>query len=129
MIVFKPRTSAWLVLFFICAPIIGLGVLGFVEDRASWFTSTALVAGGLAVVAYNATLRLELTSDEVRLKRYGRTVWQAPVRGTKLLDGRGGEPAVLPAHVLCRDGEKVGYILKSWFDEKAVAHLRIALNG
>ena len=129
MIVFKPKNSAWLVLLFVCAPIIGLGVLVFADDTSSWPTSAALIAGGLIGVGYNWTLRLELTPEQVRLQRYGRTVWRAPVIGTKLLEGRGGEPAILPAYVLCRNGQKVGYILKSWFDEKAVAQLRKALNS
>jgi hypothetical protein len=128
MKVFRPKMEAWLPLFIIGLPISGLGVVALVQDPSGWMWDVVAIALGLGLFGYNATARLVLTSDEVVLKRYGRTVWRAPLRGTRLVEGRGGQPPILPAFLLCHGKTKVGYILKVWFDERAVTELRRALS-
>lgn len=120
--------EAWLPLFIIGLPISGLGVVAFVQDPSGWMWDFFAIALGVGLFGYNATVRLVLTSDEVKLKRYGRAVWRAPVRGTRLVEGRGGQPPILPAYVLCHGNTEVGYILKVWFNEQAVTELRRFLN-
>ena len=129
MKVFKPKAQAWRPLLIIGLPISALGVVALVQDLSGWFWDLLAIALGLGLVGYNATVRLVLTGDEIALKRYGRTVWHAPLRGTRMVEGRGGQLAVLPAYVLCRGKTELGYILKVWFDEQAIAELRQALVG
>jgi len=127
MTVFKPKAGAWLPLLIVGLSIAGLGVVALVQDPSGWLVSLACIALGLGVSGYNATARLVVTTDEVLLKRYGRTVWQTPLKGTRLIEGRGGQPPVLPAYLLCRGQKQVGFILKVWFGEDAIAELRKTL--
>jgi hypothetical protein len=127
MTILKPRPGAWLPLLIVCTPICGIGIAGLLEDISAWPWSLAAIALGLGVVGYNATVRLVLTGHEVQLRRYGWTVWRAPLRGTRLIEGRAGSPAWIPAYVLSRDGEEVGFVLKSWFGARAITQLREAL--
>lgn len=127
--ILKPKPSAWVLLLVICAPIIGLGAALLLDDPQSWPAGIALLAMGGIIVAYNATVRLVLTDKEIWLRRYGRIVWRVPLHGTQLIDGRGGEPALLPAYVVAHDGRPVGYILKGWFDEQTVMLVRATLKG
>ena len=129
MHVFKPRISAWLALLVIMAPVFVIAVLVLAENPSDWPLSAGLVVLGAGVVAYNATARLVLTDQEIRFKRFGRLVWLAPIDGTTMSEGFGGQPAVLPAYVFSRDGEAVGYVLKLWFNKSAIAQLRQSLNG
>jgi hypothetical protein len=129
MKVFKPRTRAWLVLLVIALPIVGLGITLLLEDPTDWLTSLLCIALGIGLVGYNATVRLVLTREEVQLRRYGMTVWRAPLQGTHLVEGRGGLPAVIPAYLLRRGRIEVGYILKMWFDDGTVAELRRSLRS
>lgn len=129
MVIFMPRTSAWLVLLFVCAPLIGLGALGFAEDTSSWPVSAALVAGCLIASVTTGHFDWSLHRKRCDLSVSARTVWRAPVIGTKLFNGRGGDLANLSAYILCRDGQKVGYILKSSFDENVIAQLQKSLKS
>jgi hypothetical protein len=134
MKVLKPKTEAWLVLLIIALPISGLGTAALVQsalarDLSGCFWDLFAIALGLGLFGYNATARLVLTSDEVAFRRYGRTVWRVPLKGTRLVEGRGGQPPILPAYLLCRGRTTVGFILKSWFDEKAIVEVRDALVG
>ena len=103
--------------------------MGLVLDPSDWLESLALIALGLVVFGYNATARLVLTADEVLLKRYWMTVWRVPFKGTRLIEGRGGKPPILPAYLLCSDRTEARYILKVWFDDRAIAEVRSALAG
>ena len=105
MRVFKPKPSAWITLLVICSPMIVDGLLAPLEP-GGWAPGLGLAVLCATVVGYNATLRLTLTMDEVRLTRFGPLVWSAPLRGTSLVDGRGGDVAVLPAHVIIRDSAR-----------------------
>jgi hypothetical protein len=84
---------------------------------------------GIGLVGYNATVRLVLTGEEVQLRRYGMIVWRAPLQGTQLVEGRGGQPPIIPAYLLRRGRTEVGYILKTWFDDETIAELRRFLRG
>ena len=128
MKVFKPKTEAWLTLLIVALPIAGLGIVGFIQDPSAWLIYLGVIAGAGVLLGYNATTRLILSSDEVALKRYGRTVWRTPLKGTQLVEGRGGQPPILPAYLLRRGGTEVGYILKVWFDEQAITQLRQAIS-
>ena len=127
MTILKPKPSAWVPLLMVGVPICGLGIAGLLEDISGWPWSLGAIAFGLGVVGYNATVRLVLTGHEVQLRRYGWTVWRAPLRGTRLVEGRAGSPAWIPAYLLSRNGEQVGFVLKSWFDAQAITQLREAL--
>jgi hypothetical protein len=127
MKVFNPRPGAWLPLLIIGLPVAGLGIAAVVQDPSGWLVGFASIAFGVGLVGYNATVRLVLTTDEVMLKRYGRIVWHTPLKGTSLVDGRGGQPPILPAYLLCRGPTQVGFVLKVWFGDDAIAELRKAL--
>lgn len=128
MKVFKPKVQAWLPLLIIGLPISALGVAALIQDLSGWMWDLPVIALGIGLFGYNATVRLVLTSEEVELRRYGRTVWEAPLKGTRLVEGRGGRPPVLPAYMICSGKTEVGYILKVWFDDRTVAELRQALR-
>jgi hypothetical protein len=97
-------------------------------EPGGWVPGLGLVLFCAFIIGYNATVRLIVTMEELRLTRFGRLVWRAPLHGTSLIDGRGGDIAVLPAYVISHDGERIGYILKSWFDDEAIASIRGALQ-
>lgn len=128
MKVFRPKTEAWLTLLIIGTPISGLGVAVLIQDPSHWMLGLFPIAFGVGLFGYNATARLVLTDEEVAFKRYGRTVWRAQLEGTRLVEGRAGQPPILPAYLLYRGKTEVGFILKVWFDERAVAELRQALG-
>ena len=128
MRVYKPKRSAWVILLLICSPMIAGGVLASLEP-GGWVPGLGLVLLCAFIIGYNATVRLIVTAVELRLTRFGRLVWRAPLCGTSLIDGRGGDIAVLPAYVISHDGERVGYILKSWFDDESIASIRGALQS
>lgn len=125
--VFRPKPAAWLPLLVVALPISGLGLMVLIQDSAAWMSSIVAIAFGLGILGYNGTVRLVLTGNEVLFKRYGWTVWRTPLSGTELMEGRGGRPPVIPAYLFFREGVQVGYILKSWFDDGAVAELRRVL--
>jgi hypothetical protein len=129
MKVFRPNMRAWLVLLIVASPMLGAGVVLFIDDPSHWLESLIGVAMGLWLLGFNATLRLVLTSDEVLLKRFGMTVWRGPLKGTRLVDGRGGQPPIVPAYVLRRGRMDVGYILKTWFSDETIAELRSSLSS
>lgn len=128
MKVFKPKAQAWLPLLIVGLPISALGVVALAQDASGWMWDLAAIAFGVGLIGYNARARLHLTNTKVTLKRFGRTVWEVPLKGTRMLEGRAGQPPVLPAYVLYRDKTVVGYLLKVWFDEQAVAEVRQALG-
>ena len=128
MKLFRPRTSAWLTLLVICLPFAGL--LAFIPTEADDVPSTVLlVVGVIALVAYNATVRLIIDANQIRLQRYGLTVWQTPTEGTDLIEGCHPNVSFIPAYVLCRGDKVVGYILKSWFTPAAIEDLRASLRS
>jgi hypothetical protein len=129
MKVFRPRTRAWLVLLIVASPMLVAGIVVFIEDASDWLVSLLTIGVGLWLLGFNATLRLVMTSDEVLLKRFGMTVWCAPLKGTRLVNGRGGQPPIIPAYVLRRGSTDVGYILKTWFSDETVAELRTSLEA
>lgn len=126
---FKPRTSAWMILAVPCAPGAILGVADWVINPSDWLTALVIIAGMMAVVCYNLTVRLVIDDEAVELKRYGFTVWRAPRRGTQIEDGLAGDVAFIPALVLRRDGAKIGFMLKLWFYDDALSELRNAVTG
>src|SRR6476469_5647598 len=127
MRVFRPKTEAWLTLLIVGLPIAALAVAALVQDPSGWLESLAVLAFAVGLLSFNATARLVLTGDELLFKRYGWTVWRVPLRGTHLLEGRAGQPPILPAYLLRRDGKQVGYLLKVWFSDSAIAEVRRAL--
>jgi hypothetical protein len=129
MKVFSPRKSAWMILLIPCSPLIALGVADLILHPSDWFVGLPLIALGVGVVCYNATLRLLVSEHDVTLTRFGRRVWSAPRRGSELRDGKGGDIPILPAYVIWSHGKRTGYILKSWFDADVIASLRNALTA
>ena len=124
---FKPRRSAWALLLIPTLPLIALGVTDLALNPSEWLTATALVVGSVTVICFNATMRLCISKDDVRLFRYGRTVWITARVGTEIREGLAGDVPIIPSFVLWRNGEKVGYLLKSWFDASTIDELQKAL--
>jgi hypothetical protein len=116
------------VLVIAASPMLVSGVMVFVQHPSDWLECALVVGMGIWLIGLNATLRLVLTGGEVALKRWGLTVWRVPIKGTQLIEGRGGRPPILPAYVLRRGTTEVGYILKVWFDDKTIAELRRSLK-
>src|SRR4051794_39210953 len=99
----------------------------FVLNPSEWLYVVAVFAGVVAVVGYSFTVRLIIDATDVKLKRYGRVVWTVPRRNTQVEDGFAGDVPFIPALILWRNGTKAGYVLKVWFDEKALSELRTAV--
>jgi len=116
-----------MMLLIICAPMLALGVVDFVLSPSEWVYALAIVAGALGLIGYNFTVRLVIDEVHVTLRRYGRVVWTVPKNGTEVTDGLAGDLPFIPAVILRRDGKKVGYVLKGWFDDGALAELRRTL--
>lgn len=117
-----------MILLIVCAPMAILGALELRFSPSDWIYGVTILASVAAVIGYNLTVRLMIDATDVTLKRYGRTVWSVPRRGTSVEDGLAGELPFIPALVLWRDGRKAGYVLKLWFDEKALTTLRTAVG-
>lgn len=126
MKMFKPRTSAWMVLAIICSPLAVLGVADLILNPDQWPYATALIVGAMLVVGYNFTVRLLIDEDFVTFKRYGLVVWRTPRRGAQIEDGLAGDVPVLPALIIRHGAKKIGFIAKGWFEETALSALRQA---
>ncbi|WP_029623607.1 hypothetical protein [Sphingomonas sp. PAMC 26617] len=124
---FKPRLSAWVLLLIPSLPLTVVGVADLALNPSEWLTATGLVLGSTILFGFNATMRLCISHDEVRLKRYGRTVWITARLGTEIREGSAGDVPILPSFVLWRNGKRVGYLLKGWFDAGTINELQKAL--
>ncbi|MBW8858792.1 MAG: hypothetical protein JF570_03420 [Caulobacter sp.] len=124
---FKPRTSAWMILAVLCAPIAALGVINLFLNPDLWPYSLTLIAGTVLVVGYNLTVRLLIDEEFVTFKRYGLVVWRAPRQGAKIEDGLAGDVPFLPSLIIRLGPKRVGFIAKGWFGETALSALRQAL--
>ena len=124
---FKPRTSAWMILAIICAPIAVLGAIDLFLNPNQWPYAVALMAGAVLVVGYNLTVRLLIDEDFVTFKRYGVVVWRVPRRGAQIEDGLAGDVPFLPAMIIYQGERRVGFVAKGWFEETALSALRKAL--
>ncbi|MBI1199617.1 MAG: hypothetical protein GC203_17285 [Phenylobacterium sp.] len=123
---FKPRSSAWVILVVLCAPVAAIGIVGVILSPADWPYGLALVGLAASVVGYNFTARLVIEEELVTFRRYGRIVWRAPRQGARIEEGRAGDVPFLPALIVRLNGAKVGYVAKGWFDDAALAELRRA---
>jgi hypothetical protein len=124
---FKPRTSAWMILAIICAPLAAVGALDLFLNPDQWPYATAVISGAIILVGYNFTVRLFIDDDFVTFKRYGVVVWRTPRRGAQIEDGLAGDIPFLPALIIRHGAKKVGFIAKGWFEEPALSALRQAL--
>lgn len=123
---FGPNRTAWTWLLLPMSPIICFGL--YCLSRNAYVEAALSLAFAAFVVGYNLTIRLTVTQDAISFRRFGRLVWSAPVQGTELTLGRGGDGNLLPAYVVSTNGERVGFVLKSWFSEEVIkqvsGHLR-----
>jgi len=126
---FKSRTSAWMILAVIGLPIAVLGAVDLVLNPAQWPTAMALIGGAMLLVGYNFTARLLIEDEYITFKRYGWVVWRTTRRGAEIGDGMAGDVPLIPAIIIRQDGRKVGFVLRGWFDEAALASLRAASLG
>ena len=124
---FKPQRSSWAVLLVVSAPLAAAGLIGLILNPGQWVWALACIVFALAIVGFNASARLVITTDAVELRRYGRLVWSTPRIGTEIKDGLAGDVAIIPAHILWHDGHKAGYVLKSWFSPETITKIRQAL--
>lgn len=123
---FKPRTSAWMILAIVCAPVAALGAVDLFLNPDQWPYATALIAGAILLVGYNLTIRLLIDEDAVTFKRYGLIVWRTPRRGAQIEDGLAGDVPFLPALIVRHGTKKIGFVVKGWFPEIALSALRQA---
>lgn len=127
MIVFRPRRSAWLPLLIVGLPIAAFGVWALYGGA---LVGLGAIAFGAIIVGYNATIRLSVSGGQVRLKRFGLTVWSSSTGDTTIESGLEGDVPIIPAYLFVRQSQRVGYVLRGWFEEADIATLRALLaNG
>jgi hypothetical protein len=111
----------------ICAPIGALGAVDLVLNPTEWPYAIALVTLALVVTGYNFTARLSIDANFITFRRYGRVVWRAPRSGSQVKDGMAGDVPFLRSLIIWREGKKVGFVAKGWFDDAALTELRNAV--
>ena len=117
----RPKISTWLPLLIVGLPIAAFGIWALCEGAIIGLAATAF---GAIIVGYNATVRLTLSDGQIRLRRFGLTVWSSPTCGTTIESGRGGDLPILPAYLFLRESQQVGYVLRGWFAEGDIVTLQ-----
>lgn len=121
----RPRKSAWLPLLIVGLPIAAFGAFSILDGGV--LIGVAVIAFAAIVVGYNGTIRLTFDAEQITFRRFGLTVWSGPTRDMAVEIGKGGDIPIEPAYVFIRQRKRVGYVLRGWFDEAAIADLRASL--
>ena len=91
------------------------------------------VAFAICLVGYNASARLVITGHDLLFRRYGLTIWRAPLVGTTMSEGSGSDIGVpgnpfLSGFIFSCGGTRRGWILRGWFTAAQIDEVRGALR-
>jgi len=125
MKVFTLTLTSWMLLLIPTIPIALVGVTALTYGS---IYGAACIVFALVIVLFNGSARLAVSTDEIRLSRYGRTVWTIPVEGTVMREGLAGDIRFIPAFIFVRQRQEVGYLLKGWFSPRAIDEVRQRLS-
>lgn len=126
--VILPNRSAYITLGIIMLPFLIYGVAA-IYNEVIWYGVIAILFY-IFVVGYLSTMRLNAKTGEIKLTRFGITVWVIESNFIQISSENVGIFGNLPGYrFFCSDGSQKGYVLNSWFRKKDIDYALSVASG